>query len=179
MLETIIHWDHQIFLWINHINHPWLDMSLPILTDLHQHTSLIIILLTLLLWTLLKQRRVFYSLLFLILVLAINDFVGGQIKDLFARYRPDRAGLDVILRAPHYNGGSFPSNHAMNMFCFASYVGRLKSQLFIPLILIAATIAFSRVYCGVHFPLDVLFGGVMGYLMGKYSYWLFSKKIFR
>lgn len=172
MQNLIISWDHQIFFWINQLNQPWLEISMPVITDLHRHFGFYIVYLTLVFWSFFKHRQLFYGLLALILVLAFNDFMGGQLKDFFSRLRPDRAGLDVILRAPHFNGGSFPSNHAMNTFCMASFLGRIESRLFLSLMILALIIGFSRVYCGVHFPLDVLAGGILGSLIGKYSYQL-------
>lgn len=175
MINSLLHLDHQIFYKINHLNHPWLEFIMPKITDLHRHYSFYLIYLLILAWSFFKQRRLFFGLIILVVVLAINDFIGGQLKDFFGRLRPDRAGLDVILRAPHFNGGSFPSNHTMNTFCLASFLGRVDSRLFLPLLLMASTVAFSRIYCGVHFPTDVLFGALLGSIIGKYSYHALQK----
>jgi undecaprenyl-diphosphatase len=58
-----------------------------------------------------------------------------------------------------------PSNHAANMFAFATtlsfFYKRYKTFLFI----LASLIAFSRVYVGVHFPGDIFFGALIGYII--------------
>ena len=61
--------------------------------------------------------------------------------------------------------GSFTSSHAMNHFAFAAYVYftfRRFSAYFSLLFIWAAFISFSQVYVGVHYPSDVLCGGLLG-----------------
>jgi undecaprenyl-diphosphatase len=100
-------------------------------------------------------------------VVGLNDGICGKlIKPIFQRERPPVAGLDVILRSPHYGGYSFPSNHAANMFCLLGFVGYYFPRMRVPLFLIGLLTAYSRVYCGVHFPGDVLGGALIGLAFG-------------
>src|SRR6266511_3642298 len=57
---------------------------------------------------------------------------------------------------------SFPSGHASTSFACAALLGWLTPLPRVPLFVLAALIAFSRVYVGVHYPLDVLGGAALG-----------------
>lgn len=181
---TVINWLYQLdvslLLWINHtLQNPVFDFVMPVLTDLHKIKALQIGII--LFWLSLYKfnRRGFFVGLALIVTLMISDFVGGQLKNFFMRPRPDMAGINVILRSLHFSGGSFPSNHALNMFCLyqfiSFYFARLRPYLFI----LATLVAFSRIYCGVHYPSDVLggvyLGSFLGILCSKLMYPLISK----
>ncbi len=57
---------------------------------------------------------------------------------------------------------SFPSGHAASAFAFAYAVGRHLPGLAVPVRLLAAAVAYSRVHTGVHYPGDVVIGSVTG-----------------
>ena len=57
---------------------------------------------------------------------------------------------------------SFPSGHAATSFACALVLARFAPRLTIPLFVLAALIAFSRVYVGVHYPFDALAGALLG-----------------
>ena len=69
---------------------------------------------------------------------------------------------------------SFPSGHSASAAAFAVSVGHVLPATRIPLRLAAATVAFSRVYTGVHYPGDVVVGATVGALIG-----LGISKVFR
>ena len=86
------------------------------------------------------------------------------IKPLAHRRRPDRAGTSLAaarqVRMPE--SGSFPSGHAASAFAFAYAAGRHLPELAVPIRLLAAGVAYSRVHVGVHYPGDVVIGSVLG-----------------
>jgi undecaprenyl-diphosphatase len=92
----------------------------------------------------------------------IAESVSGALKDWIARDRPPLLDPDpgplVSLPATH----SFPSGHATVSFACATTLALAVPRLRIPLYTLAALIAFSRVYVGVHYPVDVLAGAVLG-----------------
>jgi undecaprenyl-diphosphatase len=93
------------------------------------------------------------------------DLVALGLKAAVERPRPGTAipQADPLLGA---GGWSFPSGHAATAFAGAvalSYLWRRGAPLFF---LLAAAIAFSRVYVGVHYPGDVLAGAALGTLVG-------------
>jgi undecaprenyl-diphosphatase len=90
--------------------------------------------------------------------------VNIVVKPLSGRLRPDRAAEHVPLerqvRMP--TSTSFPSGHAAAAFAFATGVGHLMPQAAVPLRVLAALVAYSRVHTGVHYPGDVVVGSLIG-----------------
>jgi undecaprenyl-diphosphatase len=86
------------------------------------------------------------------------------VKPALLRRRPDPA--EVVLpegrqvRMP--GSSSFPSGHSASAFAFASAVGHELPATRLPLRLLAGAVAYSRVRTGVHYPIDVLAGSILG-----------------
>jgi undecaprenyl-diphosphatase len=70
---------------------------------------------------------------------------------------------------------SFPSGHAANITASMLFLGLVYRKLLIPLILIAAIVSFSRIYVGVHWPLDVAAGIALGIFLAVLTYYFFSR----
>lgn len=174
-METLLAADWGLFTFINStLSHPWMDRFFPLITDLHKTLAFQIIFPLLVLVALLRFHRLkgFAIMFGLVLALGFNDWIGGQVlKKHFDRSRPFATeGVEAVKRCPA-GGYSFPSNHASNTFTGATYLA-----FFLPgwapwVFSIAALVAYSRVYCGVHFPVDVLTGMALGILWG----FLFSR----
>jgi membrane-associated phospholipid phosphatase len=88
------------------------------------------------------------------------------IKHLTERSRPPLAdpGVQALIGIP--DSTSFPSGHAATAFAAATAVAVLHPRLRVPLFALAATVALSRVYLGVHFWSDVLVGSLLGVAVG-------------
>ncbi|MCD6234085.1 MAG: phosphatase PAP2 family protein [Candidatus Marinimicrobia bacterium] len=89
--------------------------------------------------------------------------------------------LEHIRRLDGYGGRwTFPSNHAANFFTVAAVLTFFyRKRRFIPW-LMAVLVAYSRVYVGRHYPLDVLAGAVLGFVIGRllctlWQAWLYQK----
>ena len=96
--------------------------------------------------------------------------VNAALKALFDRSRPPVAmDFDALVGVP--GSPSFPSGHAMSAFAVATAVALLAPRLRWPVLALATVIAFSRVYLGVHFWLDVLVGAVLGAAVGLSLAW--------
>jgi membrane-associated phospholipid phosphatase len=96
---------------------------------------------------------------------AIASGLNVLIKDLVDRSRPPESiGFDALVGVPA--SPSFPSGHSMTAFAVAVTIAALAPRARVPLLALAAVIAFSRVYLGVHFWLDVLVGAALGLAIG-------------
>ena len=104
----------------------------------------------------------------LVLVLA-SDFVADglslALRQAIGRDRPPLVYPEpkALVAVPHT--GAFPSGHASSAFACAAVLAWASPRLRVPALVLAAAIAWSRVYVGVHWPLDVLGGAVLGVLV--------------
>ena len=104
----------------------------------------------------------------LVLVLA-SDFVADglslALRQAIGRDRPPLVYPEpkALVAVPHT--GAFPSGHASSAFACAAVLAWASPRLRLPAFVLAAAIAWSRVYVGVHWPLDVLGGAVLGVLV--------------
>jgi undecaprenyl-diphosphatase len=78
------------------------------------------------------------------------------------RARPCIGLADLRLLVGCTNSPSFPSNHAVNASVLATLATISMPRFCLPAMALAVLVVYSRVYVGVHYPLDVLFGGALG-----------------
>ena len=90
------------------------------------------------------------------------DALALLLKKAFDVERPSLryAEPDPLVRTP--TDLSFPSGHAATSFAAAALLAMAAPRLAVPLYALATAIAFSRVYVGVHYPLDILVGALLG-----------------
>jgi undecaprenyl-diphosphatase len=100
-----------------------------------------------------------------IIAVALADWSAIGMKALFDRDRPPLRfpEPDPLVRVPQ--DGSFPSGHAATSFAGATILAFAFPRLAPLLYVLAAAVAFSRVYVGVHYPLDIVGGAVLGVLI--------------
>jgi undecaprenyl-diphosphatase len=100
-----------------------------------------------------------------LIAVALADWSAVGLKALFDRERPPfrYTEPDPLVPVPH--DGSFPSGHAATSFAGATMLSFAFPRLAPLLYVLAAAVAFSRVYVGVHYPLDIVGGAVLGVLV--------------
>jgi undecaprenyl-diphosphatase len=122
-----------------------------------------------------QRRRCLFTVVLLALLLG-STTANSIVKPAVHRTRPfDELPGTVIGGRP--NDASFPSGHSATAFAAAMALSRVEPAGAPVWWALAALIAFSRVYLGVHYPLDVLGGAALGIACGGLAIWLtrFSK----
>jgi undecaprenyl-diphosphatase len=162
MLDALLGRDERIFRllngnWLN----PVLDHLLPFATDAGNFilpfvAAAIVIVLV-------GRVRGLRFLVLAVVSVVVADAIGTHIfKYSFLRARPCIALGNVRLLVGCTNLPSFPSNHAVNASVLATLTTLYIPRLWLPATALAILVGYSRVYVGVHYPLDVLAGSVLG-----------------
>ena len=160
----LIELDKQIMILLNRsISNSVFDSLMPLITNNKFLGFIGILLIAHLLINCGKIGKI--SILILIIAVGLTDMISAQlIKPFIGRLRPSYEFIDSINLLVKKGGKwSFPSNHAANSFAFATVLSYFFSKYKLHLFLLASVIAFSRVYVGVHYPFDILFGAIFGY----------------
>ena len=166
MLDLLHTIDYGILFWIHaNLSSVALDISMPFITDEQNWRIPITLLIFALGFKTGTKGKLCLGIL--IISLALTDAICGHIlKPFFERLRPSHLNLDGINLIVSKGGKwSMPTNHAANMFSLATVLSYFYKRIRISLFTLAIIIAFSRVYVGVHFPGDILVGGLIGYLI--------------
>ncbi len=157
--------DADILLWIqDNIRNVFWNPVMSLITHLGDAGMFWIVLAVCFLMMKKNRRLGAVMLLAMICSFAINNLV---LKNLVARIRPYEVvdGLELLVgKARDF---SFPSGHSATSFAAAVPIVRLKGWRFgVWFVLLAGAIAFSRLYVGIHYPTDVLFGIGSGAIIG-------------
>lgn len=146
------------------VANPVFDVIMPFVTD--EHNFVIPILLVWFGLLLFGGKRGRITAVLLLIATGLTDAFAAQIlKPFFERLRPchELEQLRLLVKCGGKYG--FVSNHAANMFASMTVLAIFYSRFRWYFWSIAALVAYSRVYVGVHYPGDVLFGGLLGFGM--------------
>lgn len=160
----ITNWDFSILDYIQaHLRGGAADSFFAFVTSLGDN-GIVWIAFTLVLLLIPRTRKVGWVVaLALLLEVLLADCM---IKPLVARARPFTVRTDVLLLISPPTSFSFPSGHTGSSFAVVFALLFAKNRMWIPASILAALIAFSRLYLYVHYPTDVLVGLGMGLLCG-------------
>ncbi len=158
-----------------HIKSGFLDWFMPIVTRLGDGGIFWIVVAVVLLIT--KKYRKVGAMMGLAMILGL--VVGNlTLKPLVGRVRPyDMPGVEIDLLVEKLSDKSFPSGHTLVCFEAATVLMLNDKRLGIPALIIAITVALSRLYLYVHYPTDVMAGIVLGVLFGFIGYITVGKAI--
>lgn len=180
IMDEITTLDTELFYTINGARNNFFDWFFAIISS---HLFFGIVLVSLILWLSFTQfRRRFWVLLILVaLCFLLADRLSVVcFKDVVQRLRPSHALANVhLVKLRDFGliygskGGlyGFVSSHAANVFClstvFALIAEKKRRKILIPIFAIWSLLTiYSRVYCGVHYPGDVICGSLLGIVLG-------------
>jgi len=176
MLEQL---DQQLFLFLNSANSPFWDKVMFFLSMKVVWAPLYLVIL---IYLGKKYKRKFrIIILFVILAVALTDQTALIIKYSFDRLRPchepSLQGLVHMVKGECGGKFGFVSSHAANSFNVAllSLMFIKKRWYSVSIIFWAAIVSYSRIYLGVHYPGDVLFGAILGALIGWSVYMMYRR----
>jgi undecaprenyl-diphosphatase len=179
IFETLVTWDKSLFLTLNGLHTSWMDHFMWLMSETLVWLPFFLFFLYVLIRTK-KSQSLWLILTFALLITFTDQIASGVFKPLVERLRPTHdpglAGLVHIVNK--YNGGHFGffSSHSANVFAFAGLsLLLIRNWMYSVCILIWATlISYSRIYLGVHFPLDILTGAIFGMLASTGFYYLYN-----
>jgi undecaprenyl-diphosphatase len=177
MLEQLLQYDTELFLYLNNLGSERWDTLWLIITNKFSFVPMYAILLYII-----YKKMGLKTLLILVLVIAamitFTDQITNLFKHGFQRPRPCRevAGLQEMMRFVARGCGryGFFSGHSSNSMAAAVFAGLLlkpyyKNLIYFMLIW-SFIVAYSRIYVGVHYPLDIVCGLTFGALAGFLFY---------
>lgn len=164
MLNWLLAIDTALFRLLNStLTNPVFDVVMPFVTNSRNWLVPLAILAIFMLWRGNARERL-VALLVILSVTTADIFCYQVIKPIFHRLRPSHALEDARVLGKKGGKYGFPSNHAANitaaMTVFAYYYRRRRYQA--ACACVAGVIGYSRVYVGVHYPLDVVAGAAIG-----------------
>lgn len=160
-MEALKNFDTALFHLLNgRLTNRVFDAVMPFVTDLDNF--IVIIAISVVGLFVFGRGKGRWSVALLVVAVAAGDLTAGLIKDIFARVRPchDLDGVRLLIGC----GGafSFPSAHATNITAAMGVLSTRYRKLSPAFLFIAVLVSYSRVYVGVHYPLDVAAGFVLG-----------------
>lgn len=184
MLDKIINLDKEVFLFFNQFHSPFWDNVMYWVS----HPLFWIPLYLFFFYILYKKfglKKMGYMIVLIGVTFALTDLISVELfKKVFERLRPSHEpSLEGLVHlVGGYKGGKwgFVSSHASSVFGLATVLTLLLfkeiKRFWIFVFLWATLVSYSRLYLGVHYPLDLICGGILGMNIGLLTYTL-SKRL--
>lgn len=179
ILDALIEKDKALLIYLNNLGNEKWDALWLTITNQFNWIPLFIVILLVLAWKL-GVKKTAFTLLFIVVLVAFSDQFTNLIKNLTGRIRPCNAlEMQEYLRQFSYKPGgkSFWSGHASLSTTFTTFIIlilRKKIKYIYFLVLFPLIFGYSRIYLGVHYPVDVTVGFLSGIVLGTIFYKLYS-----
>lgn len=177
MLDFLNQIDTKLFIFFNSFNSPFWDNIMWWISGSKSWIPMYLIIVAFIIYKF--KWKAIITLIFIALVVTLADQISVKaFKEVFQRLRPchnpDLQDIVHIVRNKCGGQYGFVSSHAANTFAVAAFLSQLfKNCKFTTFIFIwAAIVSYSRVYLGVHYPFDVICGGMLGTTIGFLLYYL-------
>ncbi len=170
--DTIVEADHKLFFFLNGLHQNWLDAPMTLVSNR-------LVWIPLYAWMLYLLYKKYGKGTWIILLCAIglilfSDQTANVFKEIVQRFRPTHNPTfgHLVHTVNEYRGGTygFFSGHATNAFALIMYLLLLlkpsKTYFKIILITYACITSYSRIYLGVHYPVDIVVGAFCGLGLG-------------
>lgn len=169
-LQNILELDKEVFLYLNSFHNDFWDTIMLMVTRKETWLPFFVVVI----FYMIKNYKVkaLLVIFFLALTVLLSDQISVFIKESFQRLRPVHdPTISPLVHNVLRKGGlySFVSSHATNGFALFIFTSRLfKNPGYRFLILFWAILfSYSRIYSGVHYPLDILGGALLGWGIGE------------
>jgi len=179
MLERILEYERDFFLWLNGNHNSFWDSFMWIYTGQIVWIPVLLVFIFLLFYKQDWKESLLIVLSFVLIIFLCDKISSAICKPYFMRFRPTHHPdfMDYVHTVNDYRGGKygFISGHATNAFGFATFSLLLfRNRLFTISILIWSTLmSYTRIYLGVHFISDIIPGLLVGMLFGFCIYKLY------
>ena len=172
VMDTLLQWDTSVMHWINSgWSNAFFDWLMPALRNKYLWLPLYVFAFAWIFFNF-STRQSLFALLFSVLAVFATDTISSKlIKNQVQRPRPCHVLSEpVIQRVSCGSGYSFTSSHAANHFCvaafaitvFGHFMGKWRHSLWAW----ATLIGVAQIYVGLHYPLDIIGGGLLGIVVG-------------
>ena len=172
-MDFLLELDYSIFYFVNNsLSNTFFDFILPMLRNKYLWIPLYVFILSFIAFN--YPRSSFKIIVVLLILVGLSDAISSHvIKKTVKRVRPcNNDYIEVVERIHCGSGYSFTSSHASNHFTIAVFLSlafvRRKRIRWI-LYAWAGLISLAQVYVGVHFPLDVICGMILGILIARFG----------
>jgi undecaprenyl-diphosphatase len=179
MLEKIQEFDTNLFVFLNGLGSESYDKFWLIITNQLNWTPLFLLLLYLI-YKKIGTKQTLYLLLFIAILIAFTDQLTNAVKYTVQRSRPcNNPDINSFIRIVQSRKSfSFFSGHAANSMAAATFLYLVLNKHFKYfgfLFLWPLIFAYSRIYLGLHYPLDILCGYLVGVTIGFLIYKIYLK----
>jgi len=171
--QHILELDKELFLFLNSFYNDFMDTIMLMIT---RKETWIPLYLTIIFFFIKNYKSKAVLILILLgLTVAASDQISVLIKESVQRLRPVyEPSIEHLVHNVFRKGGlhGFVSSHATNMFAIFVFTSRIfkNRNYFLLMFFWALVISYSRIYAGVHYPLDVLGGAILGWAIASLMY---------